>query len=171
MSDDRLRDLRQAQARHAALESALRLLAYRPRSEAEIRERLARKGVPADVAEGTMRQLRDLALIDDELFARFLVESRDRTSPRARRLLAAELRGKGIERGIAVSSVAALSDEDAAHRAAARRASSLAALPHADFRRRLSEFLLRRGFDCEITRSTVTRLWGEAARGATPDEE
>jgi len=95
LSAERLAKVSDAQARHAALESALRLLAYRPRSEAELRGRLARKGVARDVLEGTINRVRELRLIDDEAFARYLVESRDRTSPRGRRLMASELRAKG----------------------------------------------------------------------------
>jgi len=171
VSAARLEELRQAEARHAALTSALRLLAYRPRSETEMRQRLARRGALPSVVDETIVRLRDLGLVDDDAFARSWVESRDQTSPRSRRLLASELRQKGVGRQIVQESLANLDEEDAAYRAAARRARSLATLPYADFRRRLSGFLLRRGFGYETVRATVVRLWEEVAGPQTEADE
>ena len=162
LSTDRLAEISDAEARHTALKSALRLLAYRPRSEAELRARLARKGVSDATLETTVARMRELNLVNDSEFARLFVESRDRTSPRSRRNIAAELRSKGVDRGIVSQSVSTLVDEDAAWRAAARRAPSLASLPYQGYRRRLADFLLRRGFDHETVRLTVARACVEA---------
>ncbi len=156
--------LRESEARHSALASALRLLSYRPRSEAELRQRLARRGVPPPVIDSTIGHLRERGLADDEAFARSWVDSRQRTSPRSRRLLAMELGSKGVARQIGRDSLSAVDEGDAAYRAAARRARPLATLPYADFRRRLGSFLLRRGFDYETVRTTVSRLWEEVAQ-------
>ncbi len=171
LTQARLEELRQAEARHAALTSALRLLSYRPRSEAEMRQRLARRGVPHPIVDETVARLRDLGLVDDEAFAGAWVESRDRSSPRGRRLLASELSARGVARQTVRRSLAGLDEGDAAYRAAGRRARSLAALPYADFRRRLGDFLLRRGFGYETVASTVARLWKEMAAHPSGDEE
>jgi len=170
LSDARVAEIKDVQSQHAALQSAMRLLTYRPRSEAELRDRLAQQGVVAGVLEATIARMRELRLIDDEAFARDHVTRRDRTSPRGRRLVASELRAKGIERGIAAQSVATLVDDDAAYRAALRRAIPLAALTYTQFRRRLTDFLLRRGFDHEVTRAVVARIWEEAGREAPTDD-
>lgn len=161
VSPQRLEELRQAEARHSALATALRLLSYRPRSTAEMRERLARRGTPPHLQEETLQRLREMGLLDDEAFARSWVESRQRTSPRGRRLLARELRAKGIGGEAARRSLAHLDEEEAAYRAAARRAPALAGLPYDQFQRRLGDFLLRRGFSYETVRHTVRRLWEE----------
>lgn len=158
-------ELRGAQARHHALESALRLLSYRPRSEREIRARLQRAGTPAEAANETVERLRGAGLIDDESFARDWVDGRQSRSPRGRRLLASELRSRGIDPRILENAVAGIDDFEAAYRAAERRASSLRSLPYQQFRQRLSGFLLRRGFDYETVRKTVTRLWEEQGTG------
>jgi len=57
--------------------------------------------------------------------------------------------------------VATVVDDDAAYRAAVRRAPSLAALAYVDFRRRLMDFLLRRGFDHETSSAVTVRIWEE----------
>jgi regulatory protein len=163
ISDERLSAVREAEERHAAMKSALRLLSYRPRSEREIRDRLAQKGVRPEIRDATLARLRETALIDDEAYARSFVESRDRTSPRARRLIAAELRTKGVGRQVADEATSEVDEREAAYRAAVRRARSLARVSFSEFRRRLGDFLVRRGFDYETAEQTVSQLWTETA--------
>jgi len=162
VTEARLSEIREAQARGSTMESALRLLAYRPRSESELRRRLAARGTEPNAVEQTLARLRESGLVNDEESAAILVENRDRASPRGKRLIASELRAKGIDRDITARAVAALEDEAAAHRAGARRAKSLGGLSAGNFKRRLTEFLLRRGFDTEVSAATAGRLWREA---------
>ncbi|MCH8814454.1 MAG: RecX family transcriptional regulator [Chloroflexi bacterium] len=166
ISAERLTTVREAEAKHIAMKSALRLLAYTPRSEHELRDRLGKKGIAVEVRDATIRRLREVGLVNDAEYARSFVESRNRTSPRGRRLVAAELRSKGVDVKLAEESASALNDADAAYRAAARRAQSLSKLDHQSFRRRLGNFLLQRGFDFETSSQTVARLWAEAHSGA-----
>ena len=158
-----LDELQNEEARRRCLDSALRLLSYRQRSEAELRNRLARKSVPPEIVADSIERLRSAGLLDDEEFARSWVESRDQRAPRSRRLAASELRALGVTRGVVEEAAAAIDERDAAYRAAERRAHSLAALPHAEFRRRIGGLLLRRGFDYEIVRETVQELWRDVA--------
>jgi regulatory protein len=153
--------LRQADVRHQAHEAALRLLAYRPRSEAEIRQRLARRGLPPQVVQETIARLRDQGLLSDAVFARFWVETRDQSSPRGRRLLWQELSAKGIERETIRQAIAPVAEEDAALRAAQKKVRQLQGQDYPVFRRRLGDFLLRRGFPYPTVRTIVERLWLE----------
>jgi len=162
IDDDTLRSLRHDAAGADAMAAALRLLSYRPRSEAELRQRLARRGAPADLADGAISRLRELGLVDDAAFARAWVDGRSRLSPRGRRLLRLELRAKGIVGEAAQEAVEPLDDEDAALRAAERRADAMRGLPYPEFRRRLGDFLRRRGFDSATVRHTAERLWQDA---------
>ena len=104
-------------------------------------------------------RLRELGLVDDAAFARTWVEGRSRLSPRSRRLLRRELQAKGIEGEAAREALVSLDDEDAALRAAERRADALRGLPYPEFRRRLGDFLRRRGFDPETVRRAAEWLW------------
>ncbi len=141
--------------------AALRLVSFRPRSEKEMRRALARRAVSPALRDEVVSRLRELGLLDDAAFASSFVESRDRSSPRSRRLLAQELRQKGVARETASLSADAVDDADAAYRAAGRRAGAMRGLAFPDFERRLGGFLLRRGFSYETTRGTVRRLWQE----------
>ena len=162
VSPARLEELRQADARHAALASALRLLSYRPRSEREMRVRLARRGVGLKLIAETVQRLKERGYLDDEAFARFWTETREATSPRGRRLLLQELRTQGVNADTAAAATASVSDEDAAYRAAGRRLHTLRGLDYEDFRRRLGGFLVRRGFPYDVARRTTERCWREA---------
>ena len=169
VSDTDLRTLAETQARHSALATAMRKLAYGPRSEYEVRQALARKRTRADIVAETVTRLRELRLLDDADFARTYVEQRDRISPRGRRLLRAELSARGIDRKAADEHLSELDEADGAYRAATRRARSMAALDYPAFQRRLGDHLLRRGFTHEIATKAIRKAWadqhGEADTG------
>lgn len=161
LTHTQLDELNEAEARRRCLESALRLLSYRQRSEAELRDRLMRKQVPPEIVRDTMERLRSAGLLDDQEFAQNWMENRNQRAPRSRRLAAAELRARGVTRDVVTDVTAAIDERDAAYRAAERRARSLAALPYVEFRQRIGGLLLRRGFNYEIVRETVNGLWRE----------
>ena len=87
------------------------------------------------------------------------MESREQHSPRGRRLLWQELAVKGIQQETAREATAELEEEEAALRAAEQRGSRFQGLDYPTFRRRLGDFLLRRGFSYETVRTTVEKLW------------
>ncbi len=171
VDDERLQALRAEAAQADAMAASLRLLSYRPRSEAELRQRLARRGTPPALVDGVIERLRELGLVDDAAFAQAWVDSRDRASPRGRRLLRQELLAKGVDSDTSRELLENVDEPDAALRAASRRATSLRDLSYDEFRRRLGDFLRRRGFDYDTVRRTVERLWRELAeeRGAAAE--
>ena len=164
VTTERLEALRHADERRQAHDAALRLLAYRPRSEAELRTRLTRRGLPPGAVEETIGHLREQGLLDDDAFARYWVEARQQSNPRGHRLLRRELLAKGIAVDTAREAVAAAAEDEAARRAAEKKARSLPDLDFPTFRRRLGQFLLRRGFPYETARALVEELWRESRR-------
>jgi len=161
LSESRMEALRGAQLREDAMAAALRLVSYRPRSEKELRERLRQRFPDTALVDAVVGRLAELRLIDDLAFAASWVESRERSSPRSRRMLAAELRAKGVSREPAEAVVETVDEADAALRAARKKARVLAARPFEEFRRKIGDLLLRRGFGYETANETVKRLWEE----------
>lgn len=148
--------------RREALETAVAMLARRPRSERDVRQRLTqRKTAPALVDE-TVSRLKQERLLDDAAYARYMTEVRDRLAPRSQRLMAQELRAAGIDPVTATTAVEGVSDEDAAYRLASARVRSLDPLDEQKFRARLAGLLQRRGFGWGVIRTTVDRCWREA---------
>lgn len=170
ISIEQLKALEAKETRHEALAAALRLLAYRPRSEKEMRDNLRRRNTPPEVVDETLARLRELRLLDDAEFAKSYVDLRDRSSPRGRRLLAAELKAKGVDRQAIGGPLAEVDEADAAYRAAAKRARTMTAAAFPDFQRKLGDYLLRRGFAYDVARATVRLLWEELRPGVETSE-
>jgi regulatory protein len=149
-----------------------RFVAFRPRTEQEVRQRLRRDKFSPERVESTVGWLVAQGLLDDRRFADMWVENRTAFSPRSPRLLQAELRRKGVERQVIDDVLAqpTLPDEaDLALEAARGRARRSAGLSRDAFDRRLGGFLGRRGFSFEAVRSALDRLWLESGGAAHED--
>ena len=81
-----------------ALTTALNFIGYRPRAEAEIRQRLQRDEWSETVIAAVILKLRAGKMLNDAQFASDWVESRGRSKPRGARLLKQELRHKGVNK-------------------------------------------------------------------------
>jgi len=151
------------------MEVAARFLATRPRSRWEVERRLRRAGTDEAEIVVTMARLAELGLVDDAAFARWWGEQRDRHSPRGRRMIEAELRQRGVPRDVIEAyrdehAEPARSPEDAAlpgdevERAEAALARHLRGRPMPDDPKaiqRIGMYLMRRGFDADVVRSTL----------------
>jgi regulatory protein len=147
------------------LDAAFRYLDYRPRSEAELRGRLKRRGFDEESVAATLSSLREQGLVDDLAFAEFWKDNRESFRPRSRRLTALELRQKGVAEEVINRVVADIDDEDSAYRAAQGRARRMPDSDYREFRHRLGEYLKRRGFGYRVITHTVERLWQERKGG------
>ncbi|NOK60503.1 MAG: RecX family transcriptional regulator [Chloroflexi bacterium AL-W] len=158
--------LEQTETTEKSLYVALRLLSARPRSTAEIRERLQRKGFTATSIEQTVERLRELDLLDDTAFARLWIENRQTHRPRGVNALRDELRRKGVHRDI----VEATLQDDQLIGDETEQAITLArSIVHkysdspnrTTFARRMGGYLQRRGFNFDIVHSVIDQLWQE----------
>jgi regulatory protein len=162
LSEEKIEQLQVEDARERAFQQALLFLSYRARSESEIRKNLRKHEIPEPVIEQTIERLRRNGLANDKEFASAWVENRTTFRPRSRRLMAMELRQKGIDDEAIQSAVENVDDEASAYEAAQKRAARLKGLEWNDFRRKLSDFLARRGFSYSVVAPVVTRIWNEA---------
>lgn len=161
--------LRQEDEVEQAYERALKFLGPRPRSEAEVRRRLQKAKVPASAVEAVVARLKRAGLTDDQAFANYWVDNRATFRPRSKRALRSELKQKGLGDDALQAALAAVDDGGAAYALARQRARRLAGLEYPDFRRKLGEFLARRGFDYDTLLPIVERVWKEQTEG-TVDE-
>ena len=143
-----------------AMAAALRFLSYRPRSAAEVRSRLRRR-FPHPLAERVIESLAEQSLVDDAKFATMWRDSRDSANPHSASAIRRELLSKGVSRDIADEASREVDDRDSAYRAGVKHARRLGEADLQTFRRRLSGFLMRRGFSRSLVRYTVDRLWEE----------
>ncbi len=184
---ERLQGLHAAQEMNDIFEKALNFLSYRPRSEREVEQRLRKKSYTPEQIEAVMLRLRKRGYVDDREFARFWVTNRMSFSPRGPRLLRSELRQKGVSQDIVdeilaesaetqvelraqAEQIAADNDEvpdeepvlgtDLANAItlARKRVRLLSNLDPQTARRRLSNFLTRRGYDYSIIDAVIRKV-------------
>jgi regulatory protein len=144
---------------------ALDYLSYRPRSRAEVATYLQKRGMSEGQIETITGRLERAGLLNDEAFARYWVENRERFRPRGPRALRYELRGKGISNVVIDQAVASVDVSESAHRAASNKARQLSHLDQQTFHRKLVEYLARRGFDYDVARGVADRYWTELTVG------
>jgi regulatory protein len=171
LSDEKIEQLQAEEARERAFQQAMLFLSYRARSESEIRQNLRKHEIPEPVIEQTLERLRQGGLANDNQFARTWVENRSAFRPRSRRLMAMELRQKGLNDEAVSSAIADVDDESLAYEAARKRAVRFKGLEWNEFRKKLSDFLARRGFSYSVVAPVVTRIWNEAHKDEQHYEE
>jgi regulatory protein len=151
--------LKQADTAETAYEQALKFISYRPRSESEVRQHLKKKELSDSEIENVLARLRNAGLVNDEAFAKYWVETRAAFRPKGKRALKAELRAKGVAVPDVETALADTNDAEAARQLAVKRAKRLKDLPWPDFRRKLGEYLARRGIDYDTLSEAVERAW------------
>ncbi len=169
LSEEEVEQLKAVDLRSRGYNKAVRFLAARPRSREEVRRNLqayrprdGRRLSPLQI-EWIIAKLHERQYLDDREFARFWVEQRNRFRPVAPRALQYELRQKGINDGVAEETIDELTDAASACEAAAR--SRLyrwqKETDSVQFRRKMGSFLQRRGFDWDLARDVIDRIWHE----------
>ena len=150
----------EADRARAARAMALDYLGYRARTEHEVRQKLTRSGFDDAVAERTVVWLCELSYLDDAAYARSYVEARFRNRGYGPGRLRADLQRRGIEGRLIDAALETLVEQEdmleAARSHAEKRWPRLAAEADAFKRRKkLSEYLVRRGFSYDTARRVV----------------
>lgn len=151
-------------ARREAMARAGRLLASRPRSEAELASRLTDAGFEPAVVEAVVERLKALALLDDAEFALQWVRELSARKKLSARVLVHELHGKGIDREVAEAALAraGLDELAQATELAASYVRRVASKPLREQATRITQMLARRGYSFETAEA--------AARAVLPPE-
>lgn len=127
----------------------LRRLTRAPQSRAQLAAALAAKGIPEAVAAQVLDRMTEVGLINDTEYAELYVRSRRASRGLAPRVLAQELRAKGVEDDIIQAALADIdreADQALAESLVARRLPATAGLDPDARARRLANMLIRKGF-------------------------
>ncbi len=144
----------------------IRLLNRRIYSENEIVDKLKRKQYDEHIIAAVVAELKKLSFIDDLAFARAFVSDRIRLNPSGSFKIAYELRQKGISKKVInqvlqEEKVAEGDGERALAVARKRLATFSANMDTKTKRRRLANYLKRRGFSFEVISNTLQALLNE----------
>ncbi|HYO39433.1 MAG TPA: regulatory protein RecX [Nocardioidaceae bacterium] len=128
------------------------------RSRSELSAKLARKGVPEDLAARLLDRFEEVGLVDDTAFARAWVQSRQPGKGLARRALEQELRRKGVDDEVARTALNEVDPDDeveAARVLVRRKLRSTAGVPRDTAVRRLTGMLARKGYPAGVCYQVV----------------
>jgi len=149
--------LRQQDDRQKAFDRAVRFLGVRPRSQAEVESYLKGKMLDDGTIADVIGRLERMGYLDDQAFARFWIENRQRFRPRSKLALRFELQQKGVGRDVVAEATADVDEEEAAWQAMENKLGRWYNLQPEDFRRKVYDFLRRRGFNYDIIKKTFER--------------
>jgi regulatory protein len=149
------------------LQSSIRFISYRPRSEREIREFLEiklkrQKTYAPDAIAKVMNRLGEFGYVDDYKFALWWVGQRQAFRPKGERVLTLELVRKGIDKEIISKSIIEVreapegtTEVENAHRAVAKKLVLWAKLPSIEQKKKMSTFLAQRGFSWDTIEAII----------------
>lgn len=150
----------------SCLDYAYRLLSYRARSIGEIEAKLKRKGYPRPTIKEVTNRLKELGYLDDLEFARSWVDNRKKAKPRGRKMLASELASKGIDQALIDSVMGELLPPEEEYRLlkglAKQRLERLPKLDPTTKRKKLYDYLLRRGFSYELVLEVIKDMFKDS---------
>jgi len=159
LTDEEVDKILQTEDKRKAKEAALSLLSYRARSEKEISQKLKKKGHDQNSIKEVIADLKRLNLLDDYEFACLWIKDRLRNRPRGVALLRQELKSKGIEKENIEKALEELYPEESEPKIASelirKRQKRYQGLDKKLTRKKMSNFLLRRGFSYEVVREVV----------------
>jgi regulatory protein len=140
--------------------AALRFLKYRPCSIAELKEKLEAKGFSSTETEAAVIELTASGLLDDRAFTKSWINYR-LARPFGFRRIIQELKAKGIDQEMieqAVAEIEGYNPEAVALGLVQRRWQRLPDIDPLKKKKRVLDFLLRRGFEVEIVMKVIKKL-------------
>jgi len=159
LTDEKIEFILQTEQKRKAKDIALNLLSFRARSEKEISEKLKRRGFSRENIEEAKEDLRRVNLLNDYEFACSWIKDRMKNRPRGIVLLKQELIKKGVKKEIidkALGECYPEADEvKIASELIKKREKRYKYLDKQTARKRMSGFLLRRGFSYEVVKEAI----------------
>lgn len=143
-----------------AVSTAQRITAQAPQSENRLRDKLSSRDLPRVVVDLALERCRELGIVDDPSMARSLVEER-RARGHAPSRIRKDLTKRGFTREVLDPLLAGAEQEDpeaAAFAVARERARRLASVEAETAFRRLTGFLVRRGYPEGLCRKVAREV-------------
>ncbi len=142
-----------------AKNAAYRYLSYRPRSRAEIEQKLRDKEFDDAIVAAVLADLARLGYVNDEQFARAWARGRIRLRGLGRRRIDQELKAKGVDQEIIRETFAEVfgdtSEAETAMQVAERKLRTMQHVEPDARKRRLAGLLERKGYTFEVIREVL----------------
>lgn len=147
------------------LGKSLHYLSYRPRSEKELREYLAKKQAEPQVIERIIDQLKQMKFLNDLEFAKGWVRSRAKYKPRSLRTIRMELKQKGIANElieeVLMNQESGVSDKTLAKVLLEKKKKWYENMDKDERLQKAGGFLARKGFNFDVIRGAIDEVFGK----------
>ncbi|PSR04226.1 MAG: recombinase RecX [Bacteroidetes bacterium SW_8_64_56] len=173
LTPEGVRELERDEQYVDAKQAALDYLAYKPRTEEEVRRKLRQEDVPSPVIEDVIARLYELEYLDDEAYAHDYAHNRFSSKKYGPVRIRRELTERGVDRRLADAAVDELFAEvdvtAAAWTHAEKRWPRLAGEDDPRRRRqKMYRYLRRRGFTSNTIRPILDELEQDGTRNEDP---
>ena len=140
---------------------ALNALVTRAKSKGELLAHLKKRGVENDVANAIIYRLQEAGLINDAEFAKAWTQSRHNAKKLSKRIIAGELRSRGVDQLSIDTALNEIDEEDEYHMAfsfAMKKYSTMSRLEAEVQIRRIQSLLQRKGFSFDLIGRVIREL-------------
>ena len=163
-SEEKPREIKDAEkARRKTFDRAVNLLAFKPRSEKELRLRLLEKDwTNAEIVEAVLAKLKEYNYLNDEQFAKEYAASRLRQKPIGKRVLKQKLALKKLDRetvdAALLTAFEETPEEEIIERAIEKRLRLKGKPKTREESKKFYDYLLRQGFSYDLVSSKMREI-------------
>ena len=159
IDETKIKSLITADERERALQSALRFIGYKQRTEAEVIDKLERLKFSPTTIDTILNELKEKKYVDDKEFAIQWIEIRGASKPRGKNLFLFELRKKGIPADVIEAAIQNIPDEtEMAITLGKKYLQRYSLLKDDDFRKKMTGVLSRRAFPYSVVKESIDAL-------------
>ena len=146
--------------------AALEYIAYKPRTEGEVRQKLRSRRFQEETIDSVLERFRELGYLDDETYARSFAKSRLRSKGYGPRRIEQDLRKRGVDRTTIAHTLQELEETENPLEAALQQAEKRWKRLQSENdprkrKKKLMDFLLRRGFSYDIVKKATQQTIAE----------
>lgn len=150
-------------ARKRTMERAVRLLAAKPRSVGELRQRLLEKNwTNEEIVEGVLQRLEEYKFVNDEQFAHDFAASKLRQKPQGKRKLKQTLANKQLDKETVENALEQVYEEtpesDLVAEAIEKRIRAKGIPKDRDETKKFFDYLMRQGFAYDLIRDKMREI-------------
>lgn len=162
--DEEKRVIKDAErSRERTMNRAVKLLAAKPRSIAQLRQRLLEKlWTNEEIVDAVIERLKEYKYLDDDQFARDLAVSKLRQKPQGKRRLQQSMSQKKLDKDIVAMAITEaferLPESDLIDLAIAKRLRLKGAPETREETKKFYDYLLRQGFSFDLIREKMSEV-------------
>jgi regulatory protein len=150
-------------SRERTMNRAVKLLAAKPRSVRELRDRLLDKmWTDAEIVDGVIEKLSEYKYLDDEQYARDLAISKLRQKPQGRRRLEMTMSQKKLDKAVVAGAIAdafeKLPEDKLIEQAIAKRLRLKGKPETREETKKFYDHLMRQGFGFDLVRTKLSEV-------------